>query len=165
MLAALSRKLGALLRKNNLSIAVAESCTGGMLGASITAAAGSSAYFQGGVIAYSNRIKQEVLHVSKTILQKKGAVSAETVAAMATGAAGLCRTSCAIAVSGIAGPGGGNKKKPVGLVYIGIFLKKKTWIFHYNFRGHRNNIRKQAAEAGLRQIINLLEESSSTAIP
>ena len=99
----LARELGVLLLKQNLSLAVAESCTGGMVGAAITSAAGSSAYFKGGVIAYSNELKQRLLGVPKSILDKKGAVSAETVEAMAFGACKVCGADCAIAVSGVAG--------------------------------------------------------------
>ncbi|HEX7510996.1 MAG TPA: nicotinamide-nucleotide amidohydrolase family protein, partial [Chitinivibrionales bacterium] len=113
-----SKKLGALLIEKGLTLSVAESCTGGMIGAAITSVAGSSKYFKGGVIAYANEIKEKVLGVPKELLETKGAVSAEVVEVMARGVAELCKTQCGIAVSGIAGPDGGTDEKPVGLVFI-----------------------------------------------
>jgi PncC family amidohydrolase len=122
----LSRAAGKFLIGHNLKLSVAESCTGGLLGASLTDIAGSSAYFRGGVIAYDNQIKNQLLGVEKQTLDSYGAVSDQTVIAMAKGVCKLFNTECAISVSGIAGPDGGTAQKPVGLVYIGIAVCERV---------------------------------------
>jgi PncC family amidohydrolase len=152
----ISQKLDRLLKSNRWSLAVAESCTGGMIAAAITDHAGSSEYFRGGVVAYSNEVKEGVLGVPGSLLRKKGAVSAEVVSEMAQGAARLFDVDCCIAVSGIAGPGGGNAMKPVGLVYIGIFFKGTTRSFKFRFTGNRKSVRQQAVEAGLTKMTEIL---------
>jgi PncC family amidohydrolase len=154
-----AKKLGALLTQRGLTMAVAESCTGGMIGAAITRVPGSSAYFKGGVIAYSNEIKEQVLGVPRELLETKGAVSGEVVKAMAQGVAKLCKSSCSIAVSGIAGPQGGSADKPVGLVFIGIYLKDKVQSFTFNFAGDRERVRKEATKAGLEKMMEALRSS------
>lgn len=151
-----AKKLSALLIKKGFTVSVAESCTGGMTGAAITAAAGSSEYFKGGVIAYANEIKEKVLCVPKELLETKGAVSGEVVEAMARGVAGLCGSDCAIAVSGIAGPGGGSAEKPIGLVFIGYYVRGKTISEECRFNGDREGIRRQAVEAALAGMSRLL---------
>ncbi|MGB7567160.1 MAG: CinA family protein [Chitinivibrionales bacterium] len=152
-----AKKLGTLLLQHRLTLAVAESCTGGMLGAAITSIPGSSAYFKGGVIAYSNEIKEKVLGVPVSLLETKGAVSAEVAEAMAEGAIKLCGSSCGIAVSGIAGPDGGSADKPVGLVCIGICLREQVRSFEFRFTGDREGIRKEATKAGLRKMVERLK--------
>lgn len=152
----LSEKLGKLLIKKDMSLAVAESCTGGMIGGVITAVAGSSRYFRGGVIAYDNSVKHDLLKVPQSTIDKFGAVNGETVRAMARGAQRLLRTDCAIAVSGIAGPGGGTNEKPVGLVYIGIAVKRNIWDFECRFKGTRQQIRLKAVEHALKRLYQLL---------
>lgn len=149
----LSKKLGSILKNKKLTLAIAESCTGGMIGGAITEVAGSSEYFLGGVIAYDNRIKRDILGVPEKVLSKFGAVSGETVLAMAKGVQKLMNTDCAIAVSGVAGPGGGTKDKPVGLVYIGIAVNKKCWSFEYRFTGTREEIREKTVGEGLKRMI------------
>jgi PncC family amidohydrolase len=149
----LAKNLGRFCVERKLTLSVAESCTGGMIGAAITAIPGSSAYFYGGIISYSNKVKRSVLGVPQKIIDKKGAVSAETVKAMVIGVQRLCRTDCGIAVSGVAGPDGGTKKKPVGLVYVGIGLGKKVKAFKYYFKGNRQEIRKQTTHAALKRMI------------
>lgn len=149
----MSRSLGTLLSKKRVSLCVAESCTGGMIGSAVTSISGSSEYFLGGIIAYSNTVKQSILGVPAEILDKHGAVSKQTVLAMAKNAAGLFGADCTIAVSGIAGPGGGSSKKPVGLVYIGIYAEKKAWSYKCIFKGNRQEVRLQAAIAGLEKLI------------
>jgi PncC family amidohydrolase len=151
-----AKKLGALLAHTAKTLSVAESCTGGLLGGAITAVAGSSAYFKGGVISYSNEVKRRALGVPGKILDKKGAVSAEAVETMAMGVKKLCSSDCAIAISGIACPVGGTAQKPVGLVFVGICAGKKVRSYKYFFRGNRQQIRRQAVRAGLeRMIVNL----------
>jgi PncC family amidohydrolase len=151
-----AQNLGGLLLGKRLSLSVAESCTGGMMGAAITRVPGSSAYFKGGIIAYSNEIKEKVLGVSPELLKTKGAVSREVVIAMAKGGAKVCAASCCIALSGIAGPDGGSEDKPVGLIWIGICAGEQVKSFKYNFSGDREKIRKEATKAGIKKMIEVI---------
>jgi len=144
------------LIENKWKLAVAESCTGGMIGTMITNTPGSSRWFQGGVIAYQNEIKQSLLKVSGADLKKSGAVSRKTVLAMSKGACQLFSAECSIAVSGIAGPSGGSKEKPVGLVYIGVSILNTSESFKHIFSGNRNDIREQAALKSLFHLHDLL---------
>jgi PncC family amidohydrolase len=153
----LSRKLKKICLEKKLTIAAAESCTGGGIGAAITAVSGSSQYFYGGVIAYDNSIKISVLGVNEKTLKRYGAVSGQTVRAMALGVKKLMKTSCAVAVSGIAGPGGGTKEKPVGLVYIGISVNSKTVARKYVFGGSRQEVRKQAVKTGIKELLRVIK--------
>ena len=118
----LASVVGALLQQKQQTVAVAESCTGGGLGQMLTTVAGSSAYFWGGIIAYDNRIKTNLLKVDPTVLDQEGAVSAIVAEQMALGAKAALQTDWALSLTGIAGPGGGSDTKPVGLVYIGLAL-------------------------------------------
>lgn len=146
--------IGDLLIKSGLNLSVAESCTGGMIGAALTSIAGSSRYFRGGVIAYDNQIKEELLHVSQSVLFNEGAVSAHTVEEMALGICKLFKTDCAITVSGIAGPDGGTALKPVGLVYIGTAVKSTIRSYKCNFNGNRDEIRLAATQTALDRFIS-----------
>ncbi len=150
--------LGRLLVKKGLSVAVSESCTGGLLGAALTSAPGSSAWFRGGVIAYANTVKQHLLGVPAAILDKKGAVSAETVELMAQGVQRLFTTECALAVSGVAGPAGGTKEKPVGLVYVGLACGNSVRSFEYRFKGNRQEIRRQAVREAMIRLMDALSQ-------
>jgi PncC family amidohydrolase len=150
---ALSKKLGTILKKNKMTLAVAESCTGGLIGGAVTEIAGASEYFFGGVIAYDNGIKRDVLGVPKKILTTYGAVSGQTVIAMAKGVQRCMKSDCSIAVSGVAGPGGGTKEKPVGLVFIGIAVGGKCWSFEYRFKGTRAEVREKTVKEGLNRLI------------
>jgi PncC family amidohydrolase len=154
--------VGRLLIARKLSCAVAESCTGGMIGAAITSVAGSSGWFRGGVIAYSNEVKMRLLGVPEQVLAEHGAVSAETVTAMAEGVAKLLGADCSVSVSGIAGPGGGSDAKPVGLVYIGIFMDGKTSVFRHKFAGERAAVRNTAAVAALQHLFEHLSVPASS---
>ncbi|MBN1760074.1 MAG: CinA family protein [Chitinispirillaceae bacterium] len=155
----LARQLGRQLRKMHRTCAVAESCTGGLIGGAITSVAGSSEWFRGGVIAYSNEVKLRLLGVPEQTLLDHGAVSSETVTAMAEGAARLCEADCAIAVSGVAGPGGGTGEKPVGLVFIGVRANGGTSHHRFLFTGDRSAIRQATVTTGLSL---LLEQLSGT---
>lgn len=117
--------VGDLLRKKKKTLSTAESCTGGSVAARITSVSGSSEYFKGGIVAYSNEVKINLLHVSVDTLEKHGAVSEETVIEMVKGAMNALKTDCAISTSGIAGPGGGTKEKPVGTVWIAVAYKNE----------------------------------------
>lgn len=119
----LEQEIGELLKAKKLSLSTAESCTGGGIAALITSVPGSSDYFNGGIVAYSNEVKMSLLHVSAETLENYGAVSCETVTEMAKGAMKTLKTDCAVATSGIAGPGGGTPEKPVGTVWIAAAYK------------------------------------------
>jgi len=151
----LSRTAGKFLIENKLKLSVAESCTGGLLGASLTDIAGSSAYFRGGIIAYDNQIKHQLLGVDEQILERYGAVSDHTVIAMVKGVCKLFNTECAISVSGIAGPDGGTAQKPVGLVYIGIAVGDRIESIRNIFSGNRQQIRSQAVKTSLEQFLRI----------
>lgn len=150
----LQEVVGKLLMTKELTLAVAESCTGGMLGSRLTEIAGSSAYFEGGVISYSNEVKQDFLGVKQETLVHKGAVSEETAIQMAEGARKRLQTDLAIAITGLAGPNGATKTKPVGLVYIAVAGPKGTECSEYHFSGERNNIRHRTVLAGLNLLRN-----------
>ncbi len=149
-------KLGSMLVSRSLTLAVAESCTGGLIGAAVTSIAGSSRFFRGGVIAYDNTIKQRILGVPGGTLERFGAVSAETVEKMAQGVQGVFMVDCAISVSGIAGPGGGTPEKPVGLVYLGAAIGPHTTSARYIFNGDRRAIREQSVQASLNLLQSLI---------
>lgn len=118
-------EIGMLLKTKKMSLSTAESCTGGGIAALVTSVPGSSEYFNGGIVAYSNEVKMSLLHVSAETLEKYGAVSRETVTEMVKGAMETLKTDCAVATSGIAGPGGGTPEKPVGTVWIAAAYKNE----------------------------------------
>ena len=146
--------VGNLLKKKNLTVSTAESCTGGSIAARLTSVPGSSEYFKGGIVAYSNEVKEELLHVSSVTLQERGAVSEETVIEMVKGAMDTLKTNCAVATSGIAGPGGGTKEKPVGTVWIAAAYKKEIITLKQETnRGREMNVER----AGNNALLLLLE--------
>jgi len=151
-------RLSELLKNQHLTLAVAESCTGGLLGGSVTSAAGSSSYFRGGIIAYDNGVKRDILGVSADILERCGAVSAPVVEAMAVGAAKLFGCDCAMSVSGIAGPGGGTAEKPAGLVFAGVFRRGEALSRRFVFNGDREAVRGQSVAAAVEFLVEALEE-------
>jgi len=140
---------GCLLRRAGLTVAVGESCTGGLVAKRLTDTPGSSDYFLGGVIAYSNQAKTALLGVDEALLAAKGAVSAEVAAAMAEGACRLFGADCAVSTTGVAGPGGGSPGKPVGLVYIGSVVAGATVVENLNMPGSRDEIRQRSAQAAV----------------
>ncbi len=147
--AELARTVGDVLRARGWTLAVAESCTGGLLGHLITDVAGSSDYFVGGVIAYSNAAKQELLGVRTATLAQYGAVSEPAAREMAARARHLLRADVALAVTGIAGPGGGTLEKPVGLVYIALDAADRRECRRYVWDGDRTTNKLQSARAAL----------------
>jgi PncC family amidohydrolase len=144
---ALSRQVGELLRSRRQTVAVAESCTGGLLGAAFTDVPGSSDYFVGGVIAYDNRVKIEQLGVPVAVLEREGAVSAATAAAMASGVKRLLGTDVALSITGVSGPGE-EEDKPAGLTFIGLAASESTAERH-QWHGDRWNNRRQSVIAAL----------------
>lgn len=139
-----------------MTICVAESCTGGLLGGALTETAGSSLVFLGGAICYTNLSKMKVLGVDNHIFKEHGAVSAECALAMAEGARMLFGADISCAITGIAGPGGGSDDKPVGLVWFSILDPARKLVFSRNFHGNRQLIRKNAVETALEGILNVI---------
>jgi nicotinamide-nucleotide amidase len=148
----LAKELGNLLTKSRLTLSVAESCTGGLLGSLITDQPGSSAYFLGGVIAYADEVKREQLGVPADLLARHGAVSREAAIAMAEGVRSKFGTELAASITGIAGPDA-EGAKPVGLTYIAVATARGTDSSEYRFKGDRWANRRQAADEALRLLI------------
>lgn len=148
--------LAAQLTQKGLRVAVAESCTGGLLGAALTALPGSSAYFIGGVLAYDNRVKTEVLGVSHETLLSYGAVSEEVVSEMALGVRRLLNADWAIATTGIAGPGGGSVEKPVGTVWIGLADREGVFSRLLHAEGDRESVRAATVRAALTMCVETM---------
>jgi len=154
------KKLQSLLKKNKASITSAESCTGGLISYLITQVSGSSEIFNGGIVTYSNDIKHKELNVSKETLQKHGAVSIEVVNEMLSNVKEKFDANYALATSGIAGPNGGSKQKPVGTVIIGFMGPKGSKkVEKYHFFGQRNEVQMQAAKTALKEILNFLQKT------
>ncbi len=144
-----------LLREQQRTLSLAESCTGGQTAAAITAVPGASEVFLGSVTAYDNRVKSAVLGVPEALLATSGAVSADCALAMARGVRHLLRTDCAAAVTGIAGPGGGTPEKPVGLVYVAAVCGDRETVRECRFRGSRESIRQRSRATALRLLYQL----------
>jgi len=153
----LEERIGELLTRRGLTLAVAESCTGGLLGHRLTNVSGSSAYFQGGVISYSNEIKERILGIPHQTLVQHGAVSGETAMAMAREARRLLCTDIAVSVTGIAGPTGGTPEKPVGLVYIGLAAEGTELCERHIWEGDRSENKELSAQAALELLLKYLE--------
>ena len=154
----LSQKIVRLLEKKRLKISFAESCTGGLLSSTITQISGSSKVFTIGLVAYSNQSKINTLKVSKNTIRKYGAVSYETCLSMVKNLNQISKTNISISVTGIAGPRGGSKKKPVGLVFIGIKKGNKTLVRKYLFKNKkRSAIQRAAASKSLNLILSFLK--------
>jgi len=145
----LEHVVGHRLRARGLTVATAESCTGGLVGHRLTNVAGSSAWFERGVVVYSNRAKQELLGVPEDVLKAHGAVSAPCAEAMARGICAAAQTPCGVAVTGIAGPDGGTPQKPVGTVFIGIAVAGEVTARHFRFSGDRAAVKWQSAQMAL----------------
>ena len=140
----ISKKVVGLLRKKKLKISFAESCTGGLLASSITSVSGSSKIFTLGLVTYSNQAKIEILKVPKRIILKYGAVSRETCLSMVENLSKISMTNISMSITGVAGPKGGTKEKPVGLVFIGIKKGNKTLIKKYLFKNKKRNLIQKA---------------------
>ena len=154
----LNKKIVNKLFKKKLRISFAESCTGGLLSSTITSVKGSSRIFNLGLVTYSNQSKIRVLKVSKKIIKKYGAVSAQVCLSMVKNVNKIAKTSISASITGIAGPGGGTKKKPVGLVYVGIKKGNKIKIKKYLFKNRgRSFIQKSAVNKTLKLILSILK--------
>ncbi len=154
----LPEKIVALLIEKGLTISCAESCTGGMLSARLISVSGVSAVYNCGYITYSNQSKHEILNVKNSTLKQYGAVSSQTAKEMAKGASLKAKSDVAVSITGIAGPDGGTKEKPVGLVYIACNVKGNIRVQKYNFVGNRSEVRESATMAALLLLKNCLLE-------
>lgn len=146
-----------LANQTAITLATAESCTGGHVAARITNIAGSSAYFQGGIISYTNDVKARMLDVPESILENPGAVSEECAGAMAEGARKRLDATIAVSITGIAGPSGGTDRKPVGLVYLGIASPAGARVERHIFAGERADVMREAATRALELLVQQAE--------
>lgn len=156
----LVNKLRDLLLQNGLCLSVAESCTGGLLAAYLTATPGCSLWFERGFVTYSNLAKQEMLGVSEALLDKYGAVSQEVVCAMAEGVLSHSHADISIAISGIAGPDGGSMEKPVGTVWMGFGYKEHLLSQKFMFRGDRVKVQQLAVSEALIAVTRFVKSYS-----
>ena len=153
----LSQKLVNILNKKKLKISFAESCTGGLLSSSITSISGSSNVFTVGLVTYSNQAKINILNVPKKVIMKNGAVSYETCLSMVKNLNKISKTNISVSITGVAGPKGGTKKKPVGLVFIGIKKGKKIIIKKNLFKNkNRNSIQRSTVNQAYKMILNII---------
>lgn len=144
------------LLERGLTLATAESCTGGGIGHALTAVPGSSGAYLGGVISYTNGVKEKLLNVPRNILETLGAVSPETAKAMAQGARAATGADIAVSVTGLAGPDSDGSGKPVGLVYIGCAAAAETRVWEFHFSGDRQQVREQAVCAAMEMVMACL---------
>ena len=149
--------IGNILRERGLKLVAAESCTGGLVGSHITDVPGSSEYFLGSIVAYAYDVKASLLSVPWDTLNTYGAVSRETVIAMARGAQNRLNGDIALSVSGIAGPGGGTPEKPVGTTWIGLVATDGEWAKEFHFSGSREENKSSSATAALEMLLDYLQ--------
>jgi PncC family amidohydrolase len=152
-LVALAEQLQGICLGRGLSVALAESCTGGLVATTITDVPGSSGYFLGGVVSYSNEAKAALLDVPQAMLDAHGAVSAQVAKAMAAGAQARFAASMAASITGVAGPDGGSEEKPVGLTYVGLASAAGVDVRRFQFGGDRAGNREMAARAALEWLV------------
>lgn len=151
-------QVGSALRQKGWTLALGESCTGGLVAHRITEVAGSSEYFLGGVVAYSNPVKHGLLQVAEQTLERHGAVSEETARQMARGARAVLGADVGLSVTGIAGPGGGTTEKPVGLTVLAVSTPAGEWIERHVWNGDRQANKQASAEAALRLLLRALSK-------
>ena len=154
---ALINKLSNILIEKNTKLVTVESCTGGLVSQLVTQQAGSSEWFESGIVTYSNEAKQKLVGVEISLLDQYGAVSEQVALAMVEGAVELFENSVAISITGIAGPGGGSIEKPVGLVFIGATFGETSKVTRCIFDGSRDDVREQAAKFSLEQLHTLMD--------
>ena len=154
-------KLLKILTQRGLTLGIAESCTGGLLSNRITNLSGSSKVFLLGTVTYTNESKSKILHVPKQLMKTQGAVSVHTAKAMAEGIRRLSGASLGVSLTGIAGPAGGTKDKPIGTVFIGISSGKKTFAAKLNFSGNRLEIKRKATGKAITMLLHYLALNST----
>jgi PncC family amidohydrolase len=145
-----------VLRRRSATVSVAESCTGGLLGGAITEVSGSSDVFLGGITAYDNSVKEQLLDVDWSVLEQHGAVSNDVAKQMVHGVRERFDTSCAVSITGIAGPTGGTDEKPVGLVFLGFQSGEISTVIRRVFDGDRRQVREQTVRTAVDELIDLL---------
>ncbi len=146
-----------LLKRKKLKLAIAESCTGGMLSSAITSVGGSSKVFTMGLVTYSNQSKNRLLKVPKQIIKKYGAVSVQCCFSMVNNLSKISKSNVAVSITGIAGPSGGTKQKPVGLVYVGLKKANKVKINRFLFKNKsRSNVQRAAVKKALELVLNTI---------
>jgi PncC family amidohydrolase len=150
-------RIGRILRERRMKIAVAESCTGGLIANRITNIQGASDYFDLGFVTYSNDSKELYLFVPEEVIAEKGAVSSEVAKAMAEGLREATDADIALSVTGVAGPGGGTPEKPIGTVFVGLASKDSTFVNKFLFSGDRISIKEQTSEEALKLVLDYLE--------
>ncbi len=153
----IEKRIGKMLKERGLKIAVAESCTGGLISSRITDISGASDYFEAGITTYSNVSKIRLLNVPKDTIDRYGAVSEETAKSMAEGVKKTLHADIGVSVTGIAGPTGGTEGKPVGTVFIGLATKKATYVRKFFFDGNRLEIRRKTSDAAFMLVEEYLE--------
>ena len=157
----LNQKIVSLLKRKKLKVAIAESCTGGMLSSAITSVSGSSKVFTMGLVTYSNQAKTGILKIPQKIINKYGAVSVQCCLVMVNNLSKISKSKVCVSITGIAGPKGGSKQKPVGLVYIGIRIGKKVVVNKCNFKNKgRLFIQKQTVKRTINLLLKLIKQDS-----
>jgi nicotinamide-nucleotide amidase len=157
----LNKKLISIIKRKKKKLAIAESCTGGMLSSAITSVSGSSKVFTMGLVAYSNQVKTGILKVNLKIIKKYGAVSVQCCLAMVNNLSKISKSKICVSITGIAGPKGGSKQKPVGLVYIGIRVGKKVVVNICNFKNKgRAYIQRQTVKKSLNLLFRLIKQGN-----
>ena len=157
----LNKKIISLIKRKKMKLAIAESCTGGMLSSAFTSVSGSSKVFMMGLVTYSNQAKINILKVNQKIIKKYGAVSVQCCLAMVNNLSKISKSKVCISITGIAGPKGGSKQKPVGLVYIGIRVGKKIIVNKCNFKNKgRAYIQKQTVKKSLNLLLRLIKQDN-----
>ncbi len=156
----LEKAIGDRLRKKGWTLSIAESCTGGLINDRITDVPGSSDYFMGGMVTYSNESKARHLGVPLDDIKKYGAVSPQVAKKMAQGVRKAFGTTFGLSTTGVAGPTGGTKRSPVGRVFIGIAAGRKTWVKREDLKGSRREIKKKASERALQLFFEILDEKA-----
>ena len=157
----LNKKIISLIKRKKMKLAIAESCTGGMLSSAITSVSGSSKVFTMGLVTYSNHAKTNILKVNQIIIKKYGAVSVQCCLAMVNNLSKISKSKVCVSITGIAGPKGGSKQKPVGLVYIGIRVGKKVIVNKCNFKNKgRAYIQRQTVKKSLNLLFRLIKQGN-----
>ena len=156
----LERLVGDLLRQKGWTLAIAESCTGGLVSDRITDVSGSSDYFMGGMVTYSNASKAKHLGIPLNYIKKYGAVSPQVAKKMAQGVGKTFNTTFGLSTTGVAGPTGGTKRSPVGRVFIGLAEGRKVWVEKLDLKGNRREIKERATETALRFLYEILAEKA-----
>ena len=157
----LNKKIISLIKRKKMKLAIAESCTGGMLSSAIASVSGSSKVFTMGLVTYSNQAKTSILKVPQKLIKKNGAVSVQCCLAMVNNLSKISKSKACVSVTGIAGPKGGSKQKPIGLVYIGIRIGKKVVVNKCNFKNKgRIFIQKQTVKKSLNLLTRLIKQDN-----